>query len=69
MFALGQIVATPGSLELLSRLGLNPARFLQRHVTGDWGDLCAEDKEANTLALKEEARIFSSYKLNKTDKC
>ena len=34
-FAAGQIVATPGALELLERTQTNPIRLLQRHVAGD----------------------------------
>jgi hypothetical protein len=31
------------------------------HVVGDWGDLCAEDKEENNQALVEGMRILSAY--------
>lgn len=35
----------------------------QRHINGDWGDLCKEDKEMNDSALESgEDRLFSSYK-------
>jgi hypothetical protein len=34
---------------------------LKRHHTGDWGDLCAEDKEANEIALQYGGRLFSAY--------
>jgi len=45
------------------------ARFcagsLKRHVCGDWGDLCKEDKAENEFALKEgNLRIFSAYESN-----
>lgn len=37
---------------------------LQRHITGDWGDLEEDDKALNDLSLDEEepGRIFSMYK-------
>lgn len=50
-FELGQVVATPGALEALEKAGVSPLRYLYRHVTGDWGDLEAEDKRANDHAL------------------
>jgi len=34
---------------------------LQRHVKGDWGDVCPEDWQANELALKNDSRLLSSY--------
>ena len=68
LFELGQIVATPGALELLEKHGMTPMQLLQRHVTGDFGDLCDEDKEANNEAIWNEERILSSYKINETDK-
>jgi len=35
---------------------------LHRHVTGDWGELCAEDKLANDCAVVEGMRILSAYR-------
>jgi len=41
------------------------ARFVaesrKRHLNGDWGDLCAEDKAENELSLKEGFRLLSAY--------
>lgn len=34
---------------------------LKRHIKGDWGDLCEEDRQENELALKEGFRLFSVY--------
>ena len=65
LFPLGQVVAIPGAISLLEDNGLNPSEFLTRHVTGDFGDLCNEDKKANHDALVDGARIFSSYFINK----
>ena len=68
LFNLGQIVATPGALALLEKHSLTPMQFLQRHVTGDFGELCDEDREANNEAIWNGERILSSYKINETDK-
>jgi len=63
LFFLGSIVATPGALELLETHGLAPLHYLRRHVAGDWGDLCKEDRDLNDRALVTEGRLFSSYTL------
>ncbi|HDH99838.1 MAG TPA: hypothetical protein ENF74_02475 [Firmicutes bacterium] len=34
---------------------------LKRHVRGDWGDLCEEDRQANEEALAHGGRLFSAY--------
>ena len=61
-FPLGQIVATPGALETLEESGQSPADFLGRHVEGDWGDVCGEDKELNDQSLIDGSRILSAYR-------
>jgi hypothetical protein len=62
-FQLGQVVATPGALEVLQASNQSPAEFLDRHLRGDWGeDLCEEDRQANDQALLDGARILSAYK-------
>jgi hypothetical protein len=66
LFPLGQIVSTPGALEALKQEGSTGLEFLNRHVTGDWGDLCDDDKRENELSVKEGFRILSAYKLPQT---
>jgi hypothetical protein len=34
---------------------------LRRHHNGDWGNVCAEDREANETALQLGGRLFSVY--------
>ena len=58
-FPLGKVYATPGAMAL----GIDLAAYLRRHHCGDWGDLCAEDKQANEDALIHGDRILSHYKL------
>jgi hypothetical protein len=60
-FPLGQIVATPGALKALEEAGQTPEFFLERHVQGDWGEVCPEDKELNDQALVVGARVLSAY--------
>ena len=63
LFAPGRIVATPAALELLQAAGVKPSELLDRHLYGDWGDLCDEDKELNDAAVTDSSRILSSYEL------
>ena len=64
MLSLGQVVATPGALNACDFSNL--MLCLTRHRAGDWGDLGAEDKQANTRALVEGTRVFSAYMVNET---
>ena len=63
LFNLGRVVSTPGALEALERNATHPIQLLRRHATGDWGELCDEDKEANKSALTTGARLMSVYTL------
>jgi len=56
-FSLGRLVATPGVLAM----GIDLDPYLDRHVSGDWGDLDEEDKTENELSLKEGFRLLSAY--------
>lgn len=62
IFELGQIVATPAALEAINSASETALSFLQRHASGDWGDVCPEDAAANELALEDGSRILSAYK-------
>lgn len=63
-FSLGRVVATPGALEALEKVGQAPVDYLQRHAKGDWGEaLCDEDKQANAEALVHGTRLLSAYVL------
>jgi hypothetical protein len=63
-FSLGRIVGTPGALAALTEAGKTPAEFLRRHISGDWGDVDDEDRQANEQSLLEDSRILSAYKLS-----
>ena len=64
MFSLGMIVSTPGILSALERNSQTPAEFIGRHLLGDWGDLCAEDRRANDEAIACGHRLLSAYRLH-----
>jgi hypothetical protein len=68
-FSLGRVVATPGALAALEKVGKAPIDYLQRHAKGDWGEaLCDEDKQANAEALKHGTRLLSAYNLTPEQK-
>lgn len=58
-FRLGQLVATPGVLELVTQEEIT--RALDRHICGDWGDVDEEDREANEHGLIHALRLLSVY--------
>lgn len=68
MFDSGPIVATPGALDALLRNNKVPANYLQRHLQGDWGTICEDDKAANQEALNDGSRLMSEYLLPDEEK-
>jgi hypothetical protein len=61
-FSLGQVVATPGALEAIAAAGQKPAFFLDKHASGDWGEVCDSDKRLNDEALVNGERLLSAYR-------
>lgn len=64
-FPLGQTVSTPAALVAFNDAGQTPTLFLNRHVSGDWGEVCDDDKAANDNALLHGERILSAYRTAK----
>jgi hypothetical protein len=67
-FQLGQLLATPGALKAMEEAGQSPAFFLEKHMNGDWGEVCQEDKLANDQALLDGGRLLSAYKTLKGER-
>jgi hypothetical protein len=63
LFRLGRLVATPSALAALQEAQQSPADLLQRHASGDWGEVDAEDTQANEDALRHGERLLSAYLL------
>ena len=59
LFDLGRVVATPSALASIDQDSIRGA--LGRHVSGDWGDCDAHDRQENATALREGRRILSAY--------
>jgi exonuclease V gamma subunit len=64
LFDLGQILATPGALDALTKNNTTGLDLLRKHVSGDWGILTDDDRQANQDALESGDRILSSYMLS-----
>jgi hypothetical protein len=59
-FPLGQVVITRNALQAVPAGEVREA--LARHASGDWGELCDEDRQENELSLAGgEGRLFSAY--------
>jgi hypothetical protein len=67
-FSLGQVVATSGVIDLVKKKSLAYNTFIIRHASGDWGDICKEDKDSNDEAVENGWRIVSSYNVGPADK-
>jgi hypothetical protein len=64
LFELGQVVATHGATEAMQGELLTAALLLDRHLSGDWGNVCEEDAQLNDEAVKIGNRIMSVYTLD-----
>lgn len=73
LFPLGRTVITCGAQALLAAVYPSQGEraacaLLWRHAEGDWGNLEAEDRQLNDMALKDGSRIFSAYDLPSGDR-
>ncbi|MFH1416758.1 MAG: hypothetical protein ABII12_00510 [Planctomycetota bacterium] len=55
----GRTVITPAAHGALNAMDIIGA--MMRHLTGDWGDVCEEDRRENEFSLKEGFRLLSVY--------
>ena len=63
-FELGEVVMTRGIANYLESELFDTQQLsecVKRHESGDWGDLCDEDKRMNDYAIKYGDRILSAY--------
>lgn len=60
-FPLGEMFATASAVARFPSETL--LACLNRHASGDWGDLDPEDRAANEAALSSGGRLFSSYRV------
>lgn len=60
----GQIVVTRAVNDLIAGnedFAAHVYLALNRHLAGDWGNLCDEDRVQNEVALLDGERLFSAY--------
>jgi hypothetical protein len=65
-FSLGRVVATPGALYALDRASMGALPLLARHQSGDWGQVDAEDWNANEQGIEHGWRLLSAYEVGGT---
>lgn len=58
---MGQVAATPDALQVLAEHYTLAEDLLERHTSGDWGDLDAEDAQRNNEALVDGSCVLSAY--------
>jgi hypothetical protein len=63
IFALGQVVATPGFLDAVREAGQTVREFVDRHLRLEQGELCDDDHRANQMSLQDGSRILSAFRL------
>ena len=63
LFSLGNVVATPAALALIQKHGASVPRLLNRHQTGDWQELCKEDRDNNWQAALGDARVLIAFNI------
>lgn len=59
-FELGRVVITANALQTVNSDDVLTS--LNRHITGDWGDLEEEDRQVNESALRSGGRLLSAYR-------
>jgi hypothetical protein len=63
-FPFGEILITPGVADATLNNPQALAACVRRHVSGDWGEIDAEDKGANEAALIHGTRLLSVYTID-----
>lgn len=66
-FESGALMMTNGVHTLVEQGLLNVHPYLNRHLSGDWGDIDEEDKLSNEQALQYGERLFSAYQIDAGD--
>lgn len=67
LFRIGRLCATQEALDVLDASNENPMAIAQRHICGDWGEVCEFDKSQNEEALRDGERLMSVFKTRNGD--
>ncbi len=65
-FPPGKIACTRGVHEHVANGSLNILPYLRRDLSGDWGDMCDDDKLSSNQGLQSGGRLMSSYNLDRS---
>jgi hypothetical protein len=69
MLPLGKVVGTFGALfAFVGALNEDLSTFLDRHASGDWGEVDEHDRQANEYAVEHGLRVLSAYTLSSGEK-
>lgn len=60
-FPIGALTFSRGINRLIDAGRLDPIPYFRRHTRGDWGDVTAQQWEANSSALQSGAPLESHY--------
>ena len=63
LFTLGHVVRTADALEALSDAKVPESSLLERHCSGDFGEVSTADRDSNLAAIENGGRVFSSYRI------
>ena len=67
-FPLGQVLITPPAETVLQEAGRAFKEFLDRHASGDWGEIDTDDWNANEEALTSGGQLLSVYAVTDAQK-
>jgi hypothetical protein len=63
-FSTQSIVITPGANDLFSGNLDQAYALIDRHFSGDWGEVCEEDAQQNDQAIIDKGMVLSAYTFN-----
>ncbi len=63
-FSLGVVNVSVAAVEALFRTDASLTMLLKWHVSGDFGEMCYDDKIVNEKSIKAGGRVLSSYPLS-----
>ena len=64
LFETGFVVRTHAALIALVAAQVSESSLIERHLSGDFGELDPEDQERNRRAIVEGRKVMSSYPLD-----
>lgn len=60
-FKMGQLVATQGAIDVLTKNNQSHNEFIDLHLAGNWGNVPPEDWAQNDESVKTGGMLLSSY--------